>query len=97
MKIAELFGGAEQDSAVELLQKMLEFREEVYADCRGNAAASKAASIAAFALFGAFYKYNACCILYFCELAYRDLPVPHEAKWKKMVLCPKCQEEIKNP
>ena len=93
MRASEEFGEAEQYD--ELMQKMLAFRDEMFADCRVNRRVAKAASTAMFALFGAYFQYPACCILYFCELQYHGIPVPDEAKSKKRVLCPKCQQDIK--
>jgi hypothetical protein len=94
MSIKEEFSELEQNESTELMQKMLVFREKLYEDSRVNGRVAKAASTAMFALFGAYFKYNACCILYFCELAYDDMPVPQEAKHQKRVLCPKCQQDI---
>lgn len=87
----------QHDELMQKMQKMLAFRDEMFEDSRVNGRVAKAASTAMFALFGAYFQYPACCIMYFCELAYHDLPVPDEAKSKKRVLCPKCQQDVKNP
>lgn len=98
MNIDDYFRGREQDDAIELNQKILAFRDLMFEGCRKNAVASKAATVAAFAIWGAYYKYDACCILYFCELAFWDWDVPQEAKTDSgHVLCPKCQQEAKSP
>ena len=87
---------ADAEQCDELMQKMIVFRDKLFEGSRVNGRVAKAASIAMFSLFGAYFQYPACCILYFCELVYDDMPVPNEAKSKKRVLCPKCQQDAKN-
>ena len=97
MKFSELFGAGEQDHQIETMQRMLKFRDVLfdYAKQSGSEEAKELAPLVMFALFGATYKYKACCILFFVENAFHDRPNPRTyCPVDQRVLCQKCQNEL---
>jgi hypothetical protein len=94
LKISEHFGGQEQDSKAELILKILEFRDEIFAKKERGKYALNGETIAIMALFGAAFGYKPCCILHFCINAYYDIKEPLSISIEDgRVLCPECVKD----
>lgn len=92
MDIKDYFAGLSQDDVVERFQRVLRFRDRLYAgggDVNGE-------TIASYALFGLHFGYPPCCVLHFCEQAFdgtgHDAPIPKSG----YIPCPRCRMEIEN-
>ena len=76
LNIKEHFEGEAQDRRIELVQKILEFRDDLYKDGKKSKELANMASVIVFSLIGAAHGYRPCCILHFCMNAYFDIKEP---------------------
>jgi len=96
MKISELYGGQNQDNKIELRQKVLDFRQLIYANSKlatDPEVAQKNAMVAVFALLGMAENYNPCCVFEFCRRFYLDEEDLHPISLGDdgRVMCPQCE------
>jgi hypothetical protein len=94
MKFSDLFGPGEQDDRIELMQKILEFREELYGQARKSKELANMAQVLMFSLIGAAHGYKPCCVFHFCVNAYFDIKEPLSiSPVDGRILCPRCIED----
>ena len=91
MNIIEHFEGESQDRRIELIAKILEFREELFKDGKKSKELANMASVIVFSLVGAAHGYKPCCILHFCVNAYFGIKEPLSiSSGDGRVMCPNC-------
>jgi len=94
MKISDLFKGDDQDRHIETRVNMLRFRDLVYAECRYDKQAARAATALMHSLFGCLLGYPACCVLEFCEYSFENaVPEEFTTALDGHVMCRKCRRE----
>jgi hypothetical protein len=97
MDIGKHFAGEAQDDQIELRQKIMRFRDEVYetVNQNGNEQARKLAGTLMFAMFGMSYGYKPCCVFEFCLDYYQNRKRQKVLCPKtKAVMCTKCVEDF---